>query len=107
MHVRGTAPYLAVDLGAQDGAVGAREQRHGLVHVDEHLVLAVAQAVSPPVDGPRDLRREGRARVSGRGILEHRALVDVEAEHVCGARLRVAVVHRFVEELVDEGEVGL
>mmetsp|Transcript_14780 Transcript_14780/g.44503 ORF Transcript_14780/g.44503 Transcript_14780/m.44503 type:complete len:339 (+) Transcript_14780:202-1218(+) len=87
---------LAAHVVAQHLAARAYEQVHGLEQVDVDLVLAVADARLPPVDGARDLRRE-----LGRVLLlelprADLAEVHVEPQHVDGAVLRVAKVHGLV-----------
>jgi len=98
---------LAVDFGAQDVAVARGEKGHGLVHVDEHFVFTVAETVSSPVNGARDLRRQRSPRIARACHVHDTALVDIELQYVNGTILRVSVVHRLVKELVNESKVGL
>eukprot|EP00968_Pinguiococcus_pyrenoidosus_P002251 scaffold122_cov236-Pinguiococcus_pyrenoidosus.AAC.2 len=95
---------LARHVVAQDLPAGAHEQVDRLEDVDVHLVLAVADVRLAPVDGSRDLRGELR-RVLVLQVHAQLAQVDVQAEHVDAAVLRVPEVHGLVHELVDEREV--
>jgi hypothetical protein len=95
--------HLTRDLIAQDLTRRGEEKIDTLQHIDVHLILLVADALPPPVDGAGNLTGElRRFRLVLRPDV---AQVDVQAQDVDGAVLRVSKVHRLVHQLVDERHV--
>ncbi len=101
-HARQIALHLdgAQDLGAQHVAVGRHQQVERLDDVEEHLVLAVPDALGAPRHGIG--HGDGR---SGLYLELVRLLRDVFLQDLGLGRLRVAKVHHLVEKLVDDDEV--
>lgn len=98
------------DLALDDVVGGANQHRQLLHHVQEELVLGVLDALLPPgyhighlpgsIDGAVEflLLGEGVGELVGLGL-------DEALEELDLGGLRVAVVHHFVEQFVDDDEV--
>lgn len=95
--------HLSRDLIAQDLARRGEEQIDTLQHIDVHLILLVADALPPPVDGTGNLT--GQLRRLRLVLRPDVAQVDVQPQHVDGAVLRISKVHGLVHQLVDERHV--
>ena len=95
--------HLSRDLIAQDLARRREEQIDTLQHIDVHLILLVADALPPPIDGTGNLT--GQLRRLRLILRPDVAQVDVQPQHVDGAVLRISKVHGLVHQLVDERHV--
>lgn len=90
----------AEDLGPQHVSVCRDEQVEALHHVEEHLVLAVADALGAPRDGVCDGDRGAGLDLELVGLLG-----DVLLEDLGLGGLWVAKVHHLVEEFVNDDKV--
>ena len=104
-HARelGVHLHLPRHLIAQDLTRRGEEKIDTLQDINVHLILLVADALPPPIDGAGNLA--GQLRRFRLVLRPDVAQVDVQSQDVDGAVLRVSKVHGLVHQLVDERHV--
>mmetsp|Transcript_16978 Transcript_16978/g.48768 ORF Transcript_16978/g.48768 Transcript_16978/m.48768 type:complete len:246 (+) Transcript_16978:808-1545(+) len=95
--------HLPRHLIAQDLTRRGEEKIDTLQDINVHLVLLVADAFPPPIDGAGNLA--GQLRRLRLVLRPDVAQVDVQPQDVDGAVLRISKVHGLVHQLVDERHV--